>query len=126
MHIHKIIVHSDHDVKTLDSLLNSLIEKNSFSDKFSRNVKHVFEEIILQNLVPYSEAYYNIYPISVDADFFPEDGTFLINFSYSGIQYDPIEGYLDLSAAIVKKIADNVEYLYENGVNYLKVLLRQK
>lgn len=126
MHIHTTIVHSDHDAKTLDSQLNSLIEKNSFSDKFARNVKLVFEEIILQNLVPYSEAYYNIYPISVDADYLPEDGSFLINFSYSGMQFDPIEGYLDLSAAIVRKIADNVDYRYENGVNYLKVLLKQK
>ena len=42
------------------------------------------------------------------------------------MDYDPIEGIDDLSAAIVKKIAEDVQYSYVDGVNYLYVLLKKE
>ena len=72
------------------------------------------------------EAYYNIYPISIDALYSAAEETVKINFRYSGMDYDPIEGIDDLSAAIVKKIAEDVQYSYVDGVNYLYVLLKKE
>ena len=117
---------NDYEINHFNSAIEKFTTDNGFSMRFTRYVKLVFEEVVSLNLVPYSEAYYNIYPISIDALYSAAEETVKINFRYSGMNYDPIEGIDDLSAAIVKKIAEDVQYSYVDGVNYLYVLLKKE
>lgn len=116
----------DFNVERFEETIERFIRDNAFPDKLTRHVKLVFEEVVTQNLVPYSEAYYNIYPICIQTVYSEAEEDVKINFDYSGMNYDPIEGIDDLSAAIVKKIAEDVQYSYRDGVNYLYVKLKKE
>ena len=94
-------------------------------EKLIKNIRLVFEEIVSQNLVPYSEVYYNEYPIKIVAEMTDTDDRLRMNINYSGMQYDPTEGTVDLSAVIVKNIAENVNYTYENGINNIDILFKK-
>lgn len=120
------IYHCDYDINYFNNAIEKFITDNEFPEKLKRNVKLVFEEVVSQNLVPYSEAYYNIYPIFIDSVYSAAEENLRINFRYSGMNYDPIEGIDDMSAAIVKKFAKDVQYSYVDGVNYLYILLKKE
>ena len=120
----KNIVRESYNLESFDKELELYLKDNAVSKKLTDVCKHVFEEIIAQNMVPFSDIYYNIYPINIEADYSSQTGCMTIKFKYTGANYDPIEGYRDLSAAIVKKLAKDVNYSYNDGVNYLSVVLQ--
>ena len=95
------------------------------SEKLVRNIQLVFEEIVSQNLVPYSEVYYSVFPIKVLAEYSDSDESLKMNITYSGSQYNPIEGTDELSAVIVKKIAQDVKYQYKENINSIEILLKK-
>ena len=120
----KNIVKESYNFENFNKELDSYLKENAVPKKLSDVCKHVFEEIVAQNMVPFSDIYYTIYPIAIETEYSALTGSMNINFRYRGIQYDPIEGYRDLSAAIVKKLAKDVMYSYNDGVNNLVVVLK--
>lgn len=114
---------SSYDIKEFNSKIEKYISDNCFPEKTVRNIKLVFEEVVSLNLVPYSNVYYNIYPITINAEYDEKEGKLRMEFKYTGMKYDPIEGIADLSAAIVKNIAEEVTYGICNDTNHLMIVL---
>ena len=119
------IANSDYDFIGFTSELERFSRDLMLSEKLVRNIQLVFEEIVSQNLVPYSESYYNLYPIKVLAEYSDSDESLKMNITYSGSQYNPIEGTDELSAVIVKKIAQDVKYQYKENINSIEILLKK-
>ncbi|MBQ4364451.1 MAG: hypothetical protein II782_10670, partial [Oscillospiraceae bacterium] len=52
------------------------------------------------------------------------DNTAAMEIYYGGDSYDPIKNGDEVSAAIVRKISDSSQHIYENGKNTLEILCR--
>ena len=65
-----------------------------------------------------------MFPIDITVEISDTDNTAAMEIYYSGESYDPMESGDELSAAIVRKISDSSQHIYENGKNTLKIFCR--
>lgn len=118
------IVNSGYDFLGFTSELDRFARNLQLPERIVRNVQLIFEEVVSQNLVPYSEAYYNIYPITITAIYSEAEECLRLQISCSGMQFNPIEDSSDISTLIVEKLSADARYSYVNGTNCIDVVLR--
>ena len=97
---------------------------NMLQTKLIRNVQLAFEEIVIQNLVPYGESYYNIFPINIMVEYSDVDESLNVFIEYNGMEYNPFEEGEDLSAVLVKRLANDIQFKYKDGTNMLRIVLK--
>ena len=85
---------------------------NFLSKACVRNLQICFEELVINNIDAISEK--NGLPITVDAGYSEAYDTTAVTISYGGEKYDPLTDGDELSAMLVKNLAQNVEYRYED------------
>ncbi|MCR5330871.1 MAG: hypothetical protein K6E62_06745 [Lachnospiraceae bacterium] len=112
------------DFIAISSQLEEFGRNNMMPQKLIRNAQLVFEEIVSENLVQYSENVGTLYPIRVIAEYFDTDESLTMIINYCGEQYDPFLDGDELSMKLVKKLASESEYCYEDGNNRIKVCFR--
>lgn len=107
------------EVKSKEEDLPGMIAKieefgnNNFLSKVCvRNLQICFEELVINNIDAISEK--KGLPITVDAGYSEADDTTEVIISYGGEKYDPLTDGDELSAMLVKKLAKDVEYRYED------------
>ena len=111
----------DYDFIEATNKLAAFCTNNMISSKLSRNVQLAFEEMIQENLIPYGETYYNIYPVNILTEYSDSDETLVMDVTYSGAKYDPFSEVDFLSAQIVNKLTNSVKYSYLNETNRLEI-----
>jgi len=97
---------------------------NMLSEKMIRNVDLAFEEIVTQNLVPYSDVYYNLFPIKILIEYSDADESLVMNITYSGAKYNPLEKEEEISIRLVRKVTNDIKYSYKDGVNTLDIIFK--
>ena len=106
------------------SSIEQFSRDNMLPDKLMRNVQLAFEEIVTQNLVPYGESYYNLYPIKIMLEYSDSDESLIMEMEYSGMEYNPFKDGDELSATIVKKLTNDVKYSYKDDKNYVRIVFK--
>ncbi|MBR4341701.1 MAG: ATP-binding cassette domain-containing protein [Lachnospiraceae bacterium] len=97
---------------------------NLLSEKLIRNVDLVFEEIVLQNLVPCGESFPDLYPIDVLIEYSDADESLKMDISYSGKKYNPMDEGDELSTVLVKKLTNEIKYSYKDNKNTLNIMFK--
>ena len=118
------IVNSGYDFAGFTSALDRFARALGLPDNIVRNVQLIFEEVVSQNLVPYSEAYYNIYPIMVTASYSDSEECLNLRITCSGMQFNPLEECEDISGLIIQKLSTEAKYSYVQGVNCIDIVLK--
>ena len=89
--------------------------ENMISPMKTRHIQLVFEEMVLQSILPYLDRQDNGFPIKAVIEHSEVDGKLSISIEYGGGRFDPLSDAQNLSVKMVKGIATHVKYQYENG-----------
>ena len=113
----------EYDFIEATTKLETFCRDNMISSKLSRNVQLAFEEIVSQNLIPNGEAF-ALYPVNMLTEYSDADDSLVMDITYAGEKYDPFSDGDELSASIVKKLTNSVEYDYSDKTNRLKIIFK--
>ncbi|MBR1752942.1 MAG: ATP-binding cassette domain-containing protein [Ruminococcus sp.] len=106
------ITSPDVDFVGFVSQIEEFGRKNLLSVKTIRNLQLCFEELVIQNILAAAEK--DGLPIKIAIEYSETDGSAVMEITYGGKKYDPITQGDELSAMIVKKLADDVSYGFKN------------
>ena len=110
------VTSKDVDLVGFVSQIDDFGRKNLLSAKTVRDMQLCFEELVVQNIVGSSEL-----PIKIVIEYSEADGSAQMEIAYGGKRYDPLTEGDELSAGIVKKLADDVSYSFDKE-NKVKVV----
>lgn len=110
------VTSKDVDLVGFVSQIDDFGRKNLISAKTVRDMQLCFEELVVQNIVGSSEL-----PIKIVIEYSEADGSAQMEIAYGGKRYDPLTEGDELSARIVKKLADDVSYSFDKE-NKVKVV----
>ena len=114
------VENADFDFIAMTSQIEQFGTENLLSDNVIKDLRLIFEEIVMQGLAKRDD----VFPIDITVEISDTDNTAAMEIYYGGDSYDPIKNGDELSAAIVRKISDSSQHIYENGKNTLKILCR--
>ena len=80
-----------------------------------RNMELVFEEIIMQNVIPHLDEMKTGYPIESVIEYSEADGKLSFTVRYGGDRFDPLQDAESLSARVVTGIASKTGFSYTDG-----------
>ena len=103
------VTSKDVDLVGFVSQIDEFGRKNMLSAKTVRNMQLCFEELVVQNIVGSADL-----PINIVIEYSEADGLAQMEIAYGGKRYDPLTEGDELSAVIVKKLADDVSFSFKN------------
>ena len=93
-------------------------EKNQIPARTARNVHHVFEELVVQTMLPRLAAGD---AIQMNLEYSSDVGKVIMLLQFGGVPFNPLQQSDELSRKLIEAASDGREYRFENGRNYIKV-----
>ena len=81
----------------------------------TRHVQLIFEELVLQSIVPRLDRRGDGYPVEAVVEYSEADGKLSMSVKYGGGPFNPLSDALSLPAKVVTGIAAHAEYRYADG-----------
>ena len=101
----------DADFVSFMSQIEEFGRRSLISPKIIRNMQLCFEELVVQNIIP--SAGEESLPASVIAEYSEADGSTTMTISYGGRKFDPFTEGDELSAMMIKRLAENTAHHYD-------------
>jgi len=111
----------DFDFLAVTSRLEEFGRKHQISQKTIINVQHVFEELIMQSLIPNLPKHFDLL---FSVEYSEESGAAEMRMSFDGDELDPLEKCDEISRKIVENVISSYNCSYGQGRN--KVLAEIK
>ena len=111
----------DADFVGFVSQIEEFGRRNLLSAKMIHNIQLCFEELVIQNILPKID--HNSLPVNAVTEYSEADGSAAMSITYGGEKYDPLAEGDELSAVIVKKLAAETKYGFENK-NRINVIFK--
>ena len=77
-----------------------------------RRIVLVFEELVMQNILPFARKSAESFPIRITIEYAGSDETAAMLITYGGESYDPLTQGNELSCAIIKRMAEDISYSF--------------
>ncbi|MBQ8966578.1 MAG: ATP-binding cassette domain-containing protein [Ruminococcus sp.] len=105
------ITSADVDFVSFVSQIEDFGRRNLLSPRAIRNMQLCFEELAVQNILPAvgDEGL----PVDITAEYSEQDGTAVMTIAYGGRKYDPLTEGDELSAMMIKKLANSAEFSFD-------------
>ncbi|MCM1328972.1 MAG: amino acid ABC transporter ATP-binding protein [Bacteroides sp.] len=117
----EIIDKSSFDFPAINSSLELFGRKQMMSQKQIYKMQLVFEELVMQKLIPEK----GVAEIRMDIEYFEKESSVDMIFGYSGENFDPLADPEDLSAITLKGITSTVTHKYDKNKNVLVLKIRR-
>jgi len=116
------IASEDFDLYKLNADMEAFCAKYTVDKAVLRNILLLAEELLVQMLLPVKQ---EGTPVVLSLEYAERKNEFSLIFDFSGPRCNPLEneGEDSLSLMIVKRIAKDSCYLYEGGVNQIKITI---
>lgn len=97
---------------------------NMLSPVTTRHLQLLFEELIMQGVIPHLERSNNEYPIQGVIEYSEAERTTTLSIHYGGDSFDPISDGDEISARLVRSFATETSYTFDSD-NCLVVILSE-
>ena len=108
------ITSMDFDYPGFISQIEVFGRENMVSQKILRDIELAFEELVIQNIIPFADNEPNVLPISIAIEHSETDETAIMTITYGGSSYDPFSDGDELSVLIIKKLAASLRHTYSD------------
>ena len=116
------IASRDFDLYKLNAKIEAFCAKYTVDEGVLHNILLLTEEMIVQLILPVKETYAKI---ELTVEYAEKKGVFKLLFDYAGSMVNPLTDADEenLSLLIVRKIARDIGYSYEGGVNQIRLMV---
>lgn len=115
----EVIDKNSFDFPAINSSLELFGRKQMMSQKQIYKMQLVFEELVMQKLVPGKE----ITEICMDVEYSEKEGSVDMIFSYGGESFDPLADSNDLTAITLKGVTSEITHKYDGNKNVLTLTI---
>ena len=112
----------DFDYISYSSQIEMFGKDNMLSVKTVHNLMLIFEETVKAGISERGD----VFPINVMTEISETDDSVVLEASYGGEKFDPVNDGDEISAAIVKKCTSDIGHKFENGVNTFRCVVKNE
>lgn len=114
------ITGSGYDFIAMSESLQRFGEKHLLQRRRIEGLRHAFEEICADGIIPNSS---NMTSLEITTEYAEKEDRLEMRFTWDGEGYDPMSEGDELSVRLIKAYLRSDEYVYEDGMNRLSILL---
>lgn len=118
--IEEHITSNDFDFLAASSRLEGFGRKHQISQKSIINMRHVFEEIVMQTILPH---FPNNFDLTFTAEYSEEKEEISMRFRYPGENHNPMEFCDEISRKIIEQAAASYKHDYSDGINTMVLVI---
>ena len=115
------ITSPDYDFVGVFSHMEEFGRKHLISQKTIINMQHIFEELVMQSLIPQMPQQFDL---AITIEYSEKTSEVEMRIGFSGKEIDPIAGCDDISLKIVENAVYSYKYFYADGMNCATVVIK--